>query len=190
MVVDGATLELVAFYYPGSNTPWDDVYDAPFLGNFWLTTVTMTVGGTSGTFHTAEAAFQATKWWHDAAARQAFENAPDGDAAYHVKRQLQRDGVAPDYGYAGLGRDGAMRHVLAAKFSGKDLADGLIETKEAYLLEHNARTGRDDYWSDNADGTGRNMLGLMLMALRSDLGGCPDPAPNAPVADFTRQVEN
>jgi predicted NAD-dependent protein-ADP-ribosyltransferase YbiA (DUF1768 family) len=169
--------------------PWDDVYAAPFLGNFWLCRVSLEIDGTCGTFHTAEAAFQATKWWHDATARQMFENAPDGDAAFHVKRQLQREGNAPDYGYAGLGRDGAMRHVLAGKFAAKDLVDGLLATGGAYLLEHNEKTGRDDYWSDNNDGTGRNMLGLMLMDLRRDLGGSADPTPNAPVGDFTRQVD-
>ena len=188
VTIDGATVELVAFYFPGTDAPWDDVYEAPFLGNFWLCRVGLTIDAITGTFHTAEAAFQATKWWHDAVARQAFEAAPDGDAAFHVKRKLERGGTAPDYGYAGLGRDGAMRQVLAAKFADKALADGLLLTGGSYLLEHNETTGRDDYWSDNSDGTGKNMLGLTLMALRSDLGGSADPTINASVADFTRQV--
>ncbi len=81
-----------------------------------------------------------------------------------------------------------MRAVVAAKFAAKDFADGRLQTDAAYLLEHNERTGRDDYWSDNADGTGRNMLGLSLMALRHALGGKADPAPGASVVEFTRQV--
>jgi hypothetical protein len=36
VTIDGATVELVAFYFPGTNAPWDDVYAAPFLGNFWI----------------------------------------------------------------------------------------------------------------------------------------------------------
>ena len=36
---------------------------------------------------------------------------------------------------------------------------------DAFLLEHNERKGRDDTWSDDADGEGQNWLGLLLMLL-------------------------
>ena len=46
---------------------------------------------------------------------------------------------------------------------------------DAFLLEHNTGTGKDDYWSDNWDGSGGNNLGLDLMELRAQI--CPGSTP-------------
>lgn len=188
VTINGTDYTLVAFYYPGQNTPWDDVYAAPYFGNFWICPVTITPPGLpSGSFHTAEAAFQATKWWQNAAIRQQFENAPDGDAAFHVRNHA---GSQTNYDWAGLGRDGAMEAVLASKFSDPALAAVLLATGDAYLLEHNSHTGRDAYWSDNCDGNGGNHLGLALMKLRGKLSGTPfDPSAYPSPGDFTPHVE-
>ncbi|MCB9680805.1 MAG: hypothetical protein H6733_04970 [Alphaproteobacteria bacterium] len=185
VTVGGHAYTLVAFYYPGSDTPWDTVYQAPFLGNFWVAPVTLTVGGVTATFHCAEAAFQSTKWWHDATVRKAFEACPDGSAAFHYKKTL----TGADPSYAGLGRDGAMDAVLAAKFTDPALAAGLLATGAAYLLEHNAKAGLDHHWSDDHDGTGENALGLALMARRSALGGAGVPVGASDVGAFTAQVK-
>lgn len=179
--IGGEDYELVAFYYPGHDTPWDDIYNAGFLGNFWLAEVTLTPPGLpSGTFHTAEAAFQATKWWQDANIRGQFENAPDGDAAFHIRNQAGPE-TNPDW--AGFGRVGAMEAVLKSKFADPALAQALLATGDAYLLEHNSHVRRDRFWSDNCDGSGQNQLGLALMRLRGELnGGVPlrnYPAPGA-----------
>lgn len=188
VTVDGTATTLVAFYFPGSNTPWDDVYKAPFLGNFWSVQMQMTVAGATAPFHVAEAAFQALKWWSDPALRQLFSACQTGDAAFSQKRKLEKSGPPPDPGYAGLGRDGGMDAVLAAKFADAALAAGLLATGSAYLLEHNSATGRDHYWSDDADGSGGNHLGLALMRLRHSLGGAPDPMPGTAVVKFTALV--
>merc|ERR1712129_107967 len=52
-----------------------------------------------------------------------------------------------------------------------ELAQMLVRTGDAYLLEHNSVQGRDRIWSDNWDGEGTNWLGLQLMLWRGRLSG-------------------
>lgn len=201
VTINAQAYTLVAFYFPGSYTPWDTAYQAPFLGNFWVSPVTITANHHAETFGVAEAAFQATKWWdavdnQGLAIRPQFAACATGDAAFRLRQRLSGDpkrGIAPqgpaaDMTYAGLGRDGAMVAVLASKFQDPGLKAGLLATGGAYLLEHNATTGRDQYWSDNFDGTGVNALGLALMSLRATLGGQAAPTPAQPVGAFTKLV--
>lgn len=201
VTINGQPYTLVAFYYPGSYTPWDTTYQAPFLGNFWVSPVTITASQHTETFKVSEAAFQATKWW-DAMDNQGnpirpqFAACATGDAAFRLRQRLAGDpkhgivaqGPSADLTYAGLGRDGAMAVVLASKFQDPDLKAGLLATGGAYLLEHNAVAGRDQYWSDNCDGSGSNALGLALMTLRASLGGQGAPAPAQLVSEFTKRV--
>lgn len=68
---------------------------------------------------------------------------------------------------------GVMREALLAKFQQHPaLAALLLSTGEAKLVEH---TENDSYWGDGGDGSGRNMLGQLLMEVRARLrvaGGC------------------
>lgn len=60
-----------------------------------------------------------------------------------------------------------MRKAVQAKFEQHaDLAAILLATDEAMLVEH---TPNDDFWGDAGDGSGRNMLGRILMDVRSSL---------------------
>jgi len=60
-----------------------------------------------------------------------------------------------------------MADALHAKFTQHDeLRDILLATGEAKLVEH---TPRDSYWGDGGDGSGKNMLGQLLMKLRDEL---------------------
>lgn len=60
-----------------------------------------------------------------------------------------------------------MRQALHAKFTQhEDLGRLLLSTESARLTEH---TPNDDYWGDGGDGSGRNMLGRLLMDLREKL---------------------
>lgn len=60
-----------------------------------------------------------------------------------------------------------MRDAVRAKFSQhKDLAQLLLATGDAKLVEH---TDQDDYWGDGGDGSGKNMLGRILMEVRQEL---------------------
>lgn len=64
-------------------------------------------------------------------------------------------------------KDDVMRRALLAKFTQHaDLRQALLDTLDAVLIEH---TSNDRYWADGGDGTGRNMLGILLMELRSRL---------------------
>ena len=64
-------------------------------------------------------------------------------------------------------KDDVMRTALIAKFSQhQELKSLLLGTGDATIVEH---TENDSYWGDGGDGTGRNMLGIMLMEIRSEL---------------------
>ncbi|MAQ95396.1 MAG: hypothetical protein CMM84_17960 [Rhodothermaceae bacterium] len=210
--VPGSSVSLVAFYFPGPSrhhpgerqdaygrwTPWDEACQAPFLGNFWPCTLTIQPPGKpAGTFQTAEAAFQATKWWDDDAVRHRFEAAKTGDEAYSIKSGLS--GADPSYaGFSRPGphippydeaREGAMWAVLSAKFAAPAFTAGLLATGDAYLLEHNESATRDRYWSDGRDGRGENRLGLQLMALRATLGGSGVPAGAPSLVDLAATAQ-
>ncbi|MBK8815751.1 MAG: NADAR family protein [Methylococcaceae bacterium] len=186
VTINGCQYTLVAFYYPDRNTAWDNLFQGQFLTNFYPCTINMTINAISASFHNAEAAFQATKWWNNPADLSAFEAAKTGSDAFHIKKQLAN----PDNSYAELGRDGAMKTVLTQKFSDPAFQQALLATGDAYLLEHkDADKNPDSYWSDYNDGSGLNMLGKTLMELREALGGSPMPTGNFSVADFTAQVK-
>jgi N-glycosidase YbiA len=64
-------------------------------------------------------------------------------------------------------KDNIMIEALRAKFTQhKDLKEILLGTGDAILVEH---TKNDNYWADGGDGSGRNMLGILLMQLREEL---------------------
>lgn len=64
-------------------------------------------------------------------------------------------------------KDDIMREALRAKFTqNKELKNILLETGDAELVEH---TKNDSYWADGGDGSGKNMLGILLMELREEL---------------------
>lgn len=56
---------------------------------------------------------------------------------------------------------------MRAKFTQHDdLKELLLSTDDATLVEH---TANDRYWGDGGDGSGRNMLGNILMQIRSEI---------------------
>lgn len=62
---------------------------------------------------------------------------------------------------------GIMRQALEAKFAQHGELEALrLSTGTAKLVEH---TNTDSYRGDGGDGTGKNMLGLLLMELRNNL---------------------
>jgi ribA/ribD-fused uncharacterized protein len=75
------------------------------------------------------------------------------------KRKLRRDWESVKLG--------VMREAVEAKFrQHEDLRTLLLETGNARLIEH---TENDDFWGDGGDGSGRNELGRILMAVRERL---------------------
>lgn len=62
---------------------------------------------------------------------------------------------------------GIMREAVEAKFrQHAELAELLLGTGDATIVEH---TDNDDFWGDGGDGSGRNELGRILMAVRAKL---------------------
>ena len=60
-----------------------------------------------------------------------------------------------------------MRKAALAKFTQHDdLQVLLLSTGDAKLVEH---TTNDSYWGDGGDGSGKNMLGRILMEVRENL---------------------
>lgn len=57
-----------------------------------------------------------------------------------------------------------MKEALTAKFSQyESLKELLLSTNDSILIEH---TNNDSYWGDGGNGTGKNMLGKLLMEVR------------------------
>ena len=75
------------------------------------------------------------------------------------KRKLRRDWESAKLN--------VMREALLAKFTQHDeLRELLLSTGDAKIVEH---TENDSFWGDGGDGTGKNMLGQLLMATRAIL---------------------
>jgi N-glycosidase YbiA len=108
---------------------------------------------------TSEHYFQAQKFAgteHEAHVRQAKT---PGDAA-----RMGRDRMRPLRTDWESVKDDIMREAVWAKFEQHpQLRQLLLSTGDAELVEH---TKNDRYWGDGGDGTGRNMLGRILMETR------------------------
>ena len=64
-------------------------------------------------------------------------------------------------------KDAVMYDAVWAKFTQhEDLKALLLSTGDAKLIEH---TVNDSYWGDGGDGSGKNMLGQILMKVREKL---------------------
>lgn len=163
----------LAFYFPDKEEPCDRLCGCSFLGNFFATPVQME----EGTFRNAEAAFQALKFPRQYVPQ--FENLT-GDQAFKLKRQLEQQGL--DSRSFGKYRSNwnAMLKVLAAKFSSPQMLKYLLQTRDAFLLEHNSVLDRDKVWSNNSDGEGWNWLGLQLMLIREERRGSGPWTPRLP----------
>lgn len=150
------TKNLLGFYYPGRVTPIDSICNANFLGNFWMCQLIVD----AVTFKCAEAAYQALKYPLEI--RSQFSNC-DGSEAFRLSREIKCHMYTPQEAWIN------MMYVVEQKFQNLELANKLLETGDAFLLEHNNVIGRDARWSDNGDGTGSNWLGLQLMIVRDSI---------------------
>jgi len=173
----GGHVSVLGFYYPDRMEPCDVLCGVQFLSNFWTLPEQLQLCAASPGkreeehyFFNAEAAFQALKFWDVAEQFSGLR----GDEAFTLKRKLAGK---EDFSYAGMGSNWkAMDAVLRAKFKPRSqLTERLLGTNDAYLLEHNSVTGRDQQWSDNSDGEGTNWLGLQLMILREEYRGLDRP---------------
>ena len=64
-------------------------------------------------------------------------------------------------------KDDIMRYAVREKFRQNTvIMEDLLETGDSIIIEH---TKNDSYWADGGDGTGKNMLGKILMEVRAEL---------------------
>ena len=64
-------------------------------------------------------------------------------------------------------KDDVMRTAVRAKVDQhSDVRETLLSTGNATIIEH---TANDRYWADGGDGSGKNMLGKILMEIRDEL---------------------
>jgi ribA/ribD-fused uncharacterized protein len=120
------------------------------------------------TWPTSEHYFQAQKF-HDADYREQIRQArtPMRSAELGRSRKVE---LRPDWESI---KDGVMRTAVRAKFEQhEELRALLLSTGDAELVEH---TAGDDYWGDGGDGHGKNMLGRILMEVRSELAAKASP---------------
>lgn len=167
----GRLVGVIGFYYPGRSQPCDDLCGCGFLGNFWdlgadrMQLRAPNFPNQKVSFRNSEAAFQALKFWTQA---ELFKDL-SGDDSFGLKKRFAGK---EDLSYGGYGSNWAgMMAVLKAKFSKRSLQTILLQTDDAFLLEHNSVAGRDKIWSDNCIGDGSNWLGLQLMLIRDELSG-------------------
>lgn len=116
-------------------------------------------------WRTSEHYYQAMKFFGSLDDIFAVQNAKTpGDAAAigrDRKRPLREDWEEV--------KDDVMYKAITAKFTQHlNLKEILLGTGDATLVEH---TSRDSYWGDGGDGSGKNMLGKLLMKLREELNG-------------------
>jgi N-glycosidase YbiA len=111
---------------------------------------------------TSEHYFQAQKFT-DVAYREKIRKAGTPMIAARLGRDRSRK-LRRDWESAKVG---VMRIVVKAKFTQHpELTALLLSTGDAKIVEH---TENDDYWGDGGDGSGKNMLGRILMQLREEL---------------------
>jgi hypothetical protein len=118
-------------------------------------------------YKTSEHAFQAAK----AASKKEHDWVADAVSPLEAKRRGRKVKLKP---YWDEVRDAVMLKVVLDKFwQNEDIAEKLVNTDEAFLIEGN--NWHDDYWGmvKDADGNwrGRNQLGKTLMSVRIILRG-------------------
>src|SRR5262245_46808393 len=114
------------------------------------------------TWPTSEHYFQAQKFAgtdHEDDIRKAKSPMIAARMGRDRKRRLRRDWESV--------KVAVMLEAVRAKFSQHDeLRAVLLSTGDAVIIEH---TTNDDYWGDGGDGSGKNMLGRLLMEVRGEL---------------------
>jgi len=118
------------------------------------------------TWPTSEHYFQAQKF-----AGTDHEEAIRLQKSAMIAARLARDRTKPLRKEWEAVKDDIMREAVRAKFrQHADLAKVLLGTGDATIVEH---TENDSYWGDGGDGSGKNMLGMILMDVRQELRSAP-----------------
>lgn len=122
-------------------------------------------------YTSATAAYEALKFFHRPDLMDRFSAMSAREAlAFSAEKHLDKH--SSWYGR----RVAVMGDVLRAKFMQNPQArDYLLGTGSNYLAFHAPYKRMDPFWTDDADGSGANQLGHLLMQIRHELGGCGEP---------------
>lgn len=122
-----------------------------FLSNFWV----------EKDGYTNEHYFQAMK----TLVTEEYTAIMEADSPGEAKRLGRKATLRSDWETV---KDEAMRLTLDRKFRDPELRQKLLDTKQMLLFE--ANYWGDSYWGvDTATGTGKNVLGKLLMELRETI---------------------
>ncbi len=111
---------------------------------------------------TTEHYYQAQKY-----AGTSYEEAVRQAPSSMNSKDMTRDSQHPPRADWDAVKDRVMYEALLAKFTQHaHLQTLLLGTGDATLVE---RTANDNYWGDGGDGSGKNRLGTLLMAVRDEL---------------------
>lgn len=114
-------------------------------------------------YKTCEHYFQAMKFVGSPADMEAVRTASTPKAAANIGRDRKRP-LRPDWEAV---KDDIMRVGVLKKFeTHADIREILLSTGDAPIVEN---APKDYYWGSGADGTGKNMLGVILMETRQRL---------------------
>lgn len=113
------------------------------------------------TYQTSEHYFQSQKYVGTPIETKIKDCKTPGDAARMGRDRKHPVPLRRDWEKV---KDNVMRAVILAKFTQhKDLMKVLLDTNDAHLIED---TTSDYYWGCGTNGTGKNMLGKILMETR------------------------
>ncbi len=111
---------------------------------------------------TSEHYFQASKFLDDSIKSRIREIKSPMKAAEEGRNRIYP--IRPDWDSV---KDDKMRTSIRTKFlQHHEIKMKLLETGDSILIEH---TTNDHYWADGGDGSGKNVLGILLMELRKEL---------------------
>lgn len=171
-------------------TTTDTTYSTGIFGNFWPHKKTRINQQNLGLkvklydkeyiFSTSETAFQAAKCSNiEDIDKFTKEDLHAGDS-FRLGRKIKLRDDWEDV------KVNIMMDILKCKFTQfEDLKKVLLDTDDAFLIEHTPVKGRDKFWADDHAGTGQNNLGYCLMAVRVELGG---KKPNAKCLEMLPQL--
>lgn len=121
----------------------------------------------------ATAAYEAQKFFHRPDLMDRFQALSPREAfTFSAEKHLEKHSS-----WHGK-RVEVMQHVLRAKFmQNPSHRDHLLSTGSSYLSFHTPYKRMDPFWTDDADGSGANQLGHLLMQIRQEFGGSGAPCP-------------
>jgi ribA/ribD-fused uncharacterized protein len=127
-------------------------------------------------FGQREMEFKGTEWWFQAykagfafdGTREMYEEIVEAETAREAKRlgrlvPLDEDELRMWNGFQAV--QAMLEGCLAKFWQNEECQRWLLNTGDAHLVEHRS----DPVWGDNMDGSGRNLLGLVLELVRAQI---------------------